>query len=220
MTTTLLIARHGNTFAKGDIIRRVGAGTDLPLVESGLKQGTMLGQYLRENNVKLDHVYSSPLKRALQTAENVLKAQGQSNLTIEIDNTFNEIDYGVDEGQPEDEVVSRIGKQALELWDNRAIVPDGWIVNPDDIISDWENFSKKVLAQHRDQTILVVTSNGTARFAPYLTGDFESFHANNNIKLSTGAVSSLTYNENTDNWDIKYWNTKPKDWLSDYNISI
>ncbi len=33
MTTKIIITRHGHTFAKGDVITRVGARTDLDLVE-------------------------------------------------------------------------------------------------------------------------------------------------------------------------------------------
>ena len=40
--TTLIIARHGNTFDKGDIPTRVGARTDLPLVEKGRAQAKAL----------------------------------------------------------------------------------------------------------------------------------------------------------------------------------
>jgi len=218
MTTTLLIARHGNTFASCDTVCRVGSGTNLPLVESGLKQGDMLGLYLRENNIKLASIYSGPLLRAQQTARNALKTSGQ-NLPIIVADTFNEINYGPDEGKPEAQVIARLGQDALTLWDSQAIVPDGWIVDPDEIIKGWKKFGAYIAEEYKDQTILVVTSNGTARFAPHLTGDFEAFRSEHTMKLSTGAISSMTYNEEENNWSVNYWNTKPKTWLEDHNIS-
>ena len=47
--TTLIIARHGNTFNPGDTPTRVGKHTDMPLVEKGEAQGRALGRYLKEH---------------------------------------------------------------------------------------------------------------------------------------------------------------------------
>jgi len=219
MTTTLLIARHGNTFSPDDVLCRVGAGTDLPLVKSGLQQGSYLGLFLREKNMRLDHVFTSPLQRTQQTAKKALAALGQ-NISLTIDPRFNEIDYGSDEGMPETLVQQRLGQKTLQQWDQNAIVPSGWNVNPEKMIQDWQNFGKEMISSYKNQTVLVVTSNGTARFAPYLTGDFEHFKKNHHIKLATGAVCSLTYLDQEQKWQVNYWNIKPKNWLEDHNIDI
>lgn len=204
--TTLLIARHGNTFSPGDILCRVGAGTDIPLVESGRAQGTYLGQFLAQKNLIPDIAYSSHLKRAKETASLALDAMGLS-LPITEDKIFNEIDYGPDEGKPEEDVVARLGEDVLKAWDKDAIVPNGWNVTPDELIQGWMDFGKTVAKNYAGKTILVVTSNGIARFAPYLTGDFDSFKQNHNIKLSTGAVSKMDFDGT--NWSVDFWNTKP-----------
>ena len=217
MPSKILIARHGNTFAKGDTIRRVGAKTDIPLVASGIEQAKMLGHYLRENNIKLAAAFSGPLQRAKQTAMEALKNSGNDNVELIIDNSFNEIDYGDDDGKAEDEVVTRIGKEALIKWDKEAIVPNGWLVEPEKIIQDWQNFAQMVTEKYEDKTVLVVTSNGTARFAPYLTGDFDAFKNSHKIKMATGAISSLLYDCDSNRWLVEYWNLKPKEWLEDHN---
>ncbi|MFI4963584.1 MAG: histidine phosphatase family protein, partial [Legionellales bacterium] len=110
--TRLLIARHGNTFGSGDTVRRVGT-TDLPLVESGLEQGRKLGAYLKQNNLTPDSIFTSTLKRAIQTAEQVQSVM-HTNVPIEALSIFNEIDYGPDENQPENRVIERIGIDALK----------------------------------------------------------------------------------------------------------
>ncbi|WP_242604803.1 phosphoglycerate mutase family protein [Fluoribacter gormanii] len=127
MSTRLLVARHGNTFAPGDIIRRVGT-TDLPLVDSGLNQGRMLGNYLKNNELIPDVIFTSKLKRAIQTAEQAQSTMG-TNLPIKTLAIFNEIDYGPDENQPEEDVVARLGKEAINAWETHAIVPEGWNVD-------------------------------------------------------------------------------------------
>jgi len=73
-----------------------------------------------------------------------------------------EIDYGVDENKPEADVVARLGREAIDLWDEKAIPPDGWAVEPAELIESWKNFLSEQ-AQHKEDA-LVVTSNGIARF--------------------------------------------------------
>lgn len=204
--TTLIIARHGNTFGPDDTPTRVGARTDLPLVESGRAQAEKIGKYLNENRMIPDVVYTSHLRRTIETAEIAIRASGFSNPTYQLD-MFNEVDYGPDENKTEDEVIARIGEQAIKDWDDHAIVPDGWIVEPDVIIEHWHKFADQVRAHDDDETVLVVTSNGIARFAPHITGDFEGFAAKHKIKLSTGALAIFEYKDG--NWVVKDWNLRP-----------
>lgn len=204
--TTLIIARHGNTFGPDDTPTRVGARTDLPLVESGIEQARAIGRYLSENRLIPDVVYTSNLKRTIETAEIAIKESGVTNPTYQLD-IFNEIDYGPDENKTEEEVVARIGTQAIKDWDEQAVVPDGWIVDPDEIIQNWLAFADQIRAHDDNETILVVTSNGIARFAPHITGDFEDFAATHPIKLSTGTLGILKHGDDT--WIVQDWNLKP-----------
>lgn len=204
--TTLIIARHGNTFEKGETPTRVGKHTDLQLTAKGLEQGAAIGRYLKENRFIPDVVYASNLQRTQQTAKAAIKASGISNPVFALD-IFDEIDYGPDENKPEDAVIARLGEQALADWDNKAIVPDGWVVDPQQIIDNWLNFGDQIRAHDDNETILVVTSNGIARFAPYLTGDFESFAAAHDIKMATGSLSVFEFSEGQ--WRVKDWGVRP-----------
>ena len=102
--------------------------------------------------------------------------------------------------------------QALVDWNEQAKVPQGWRVQPDVIIRNWLSFGERCRHDFAGQTILVVTSNGIARFAPHLSGDFEGFTRDYDIKISTGALCLLR--EQDDRWMIEQWNLKPADWLS------
>lgn len=208
MTIKLIIARHGNTFAAGDVVTRVGI-TDLPLVDSGLQQGRKLGAYLKQHNLIPDVIFTSELQRTQQTAEQA-QAVMQTNITTQSLSIFNEIDYGPDENQPEELVVTRIGKTALSEWEKNAVVPPGWKISPDTIIHNWFEFSALLRKDFNNKTILVVTSNGIARFAPYLTGDFIGFSANHHIKISTGALCQLELTPPADYWKCLAWNIKPE----------
>ena len=207
METKLLVARHGNTFAPGDIVRRVGI-TDLPLVDSGLNQGLLLGTYLKQNNLIPDVIFTSKLKRAIQTAQQAQSTMA-TDLPIETLSIFNEIDYGPDENQPEDTVVARVGKEALSVWEATAKVPEGWNVNPAEIIKNWMDFATLLKQDYAGKICLVVTSSGIARFSPYLTGDFATFRSQHDIKISTGALCLFENTSATDAWNCIEWNVKP-----------
>ena len=204
--TTLIIARHGNTFGPEDTPTRVGAKTDMPLVEKGEEQAKALGQYLQENRLIPDVVYCSTLQRTKQTAKIAIKESGVTNPIFELD-IFNEIDYGPDENKIEADVIERIGEQAIKDWDAHAKVPDGWKVDPEVIKENWKKFAEQICAFDDNETVLVVTSNGIARFAPYITDDFEGFREKYNIKLSTGAFGLLKHDGS--GWHVESWNVKP-----------
>lgn len=214
--TTLIIARHGNTFNPDDTPTRVGARTDLPLVDKGRTQAIALGRHLKDYDLMPDVVYSSNLLRTKETASLALKETGMKTHIYQMD-IFNEIDYGVDENQSEDKVIARLGREALEKWDKHAIAPDGWSVDPAQIIQNWQDFAGQISTTHDtltsedmdiSETILVVTSNGTARFAPHITGDFEGFASKYPIKLSTGALGIIKFSGGK--WEVLDWNIKPK----------
>ncbi|MDX2346108.1 MAG: histidine phosphatase family protein [Legionella sp.] len=200
--THLIIARHGNTFGPGDTPTRVGARTDIPLLQSGIEQAKSIHTYFKKNHIKPDIIYSSELKRTQQTAEHACP-----NMPITPLACFNEIDYGPDENQTEADVIARIGQSAIDAWNQHAIVPPGWQVNPRAIIQNWLNFGAMLQKKHANQTIFVVTSNGIARFAPYLTNNFDAFCENHAIKLKTGALSAFSYINTA--WQVNYWNLRP-----------
>ncbi len=108
---TLIVARHGNTFLKDEVPTRVGVRTDLPLVES--EKGERIGEYLKNNDLIPDVIYTSYLLRTIQTAIFATKSMGLKEVPFIVSKKFNEIDYGVDENKAELEVCYRLGFEAL-----------------------------------------------------------------------------------------------------------
>jgi 2,3-bisphosphoglycerate-dependent phosphoglycerate mutase len=205
----LIIARHGNTFGPGDTIRRVGARTDLPLVESGRKQAEALGRTLQQCSPTLSSITCGSLTRLQETAALICSQFGNS-LTPSIDPRFNELDYGEHDGMPEDEFLQAITTEALKEWNERAIPLPEWKINREELIDHWKNFSNEMKRGLYGDTALIVTSNGMARFAPYLTEDFEAFRKTHPLKLSTGAYGVFTYSEDHQHWHIEEWNVRPR----------
>lgn len=213
--TRLVIARHGNTFGPGDTVTYVGARTDLPLVDKGREQAQALGRYLKMHNLLPDAVYCSELQRTRETAELALKEARIREPVFPLA-IFNEIDYGPDENKTRDEIVARIGERALQDWDERSIVPDGWHIAPKALTQSWRGFADHIHACEDTvhggvldirETVLVVTSNGVARFAPLIARNFEEYSAQGSFKLATGALGILE--QDGEDWIISGWNIRP-----------
>lgn len=214
----LIIARHGNTFRPGETPTRVGAGTDLPLVEE--TRARSIGRYLKDKGLTPDRVLAAPLKRTMQTAALALEEAGLSLPILPMED-FREIDYGPDENRTEDEVMERLGRlacpaeashdeimakgqEAIELWNANGTVPSGWRVDPAELAAVWKKFAADI----RDgETVLVVSSNGVIRFAPHITEGYDDFCAQYDIKTATGGVCIF---ENAGGvWECREWNVKP-----------
>lgn len=83
----IILARHGETDWNASEIFRGRA--DVPLNENGLQQAKLLGEYLSKE--KIDFIYSSPLIRAVKTAEAIARPY---LIDINIIQNLIDIDYG------------------------------------------------------------------------------------------------------------------------------
>ena len=116
--TRLIVVRHGNTFNTGDVICRVGSATDIPLTETGMKQAYAAGEMIAELGFVPEVIFHAPLQRTCQSAVGV--AASFPDVKLEEAEFLSELDYGNDDGKPEDEVVLRIGI----VENSAAITPD------------------------------------------------------------------------------------------------
>jgi broad specificity phosphatase PhoE len=118
MTTTLLFVRHGSTMWTARPSRYQGR-TDLPLTTRGRLEAGQLADRLR--TVKLDAIYSSPLRRARETA--VVLAQDRG-MPLDTDERIIELSYGDWEGKGLAEV-ERDDAEALTAWAAGMATPPG-----------------------------------------------------------------------------------------------
>ncbi len=205
MTRSVFIVRHGNTFDKGDTVTRVGARTDLPLSGSGQTQVEQLAAHFAFTQPDgFAAVFASPLQRTQQTANAILAMQDHAP-TIETLEFLREIDYGPDENLPEDVVVARIGAAALEAWEADATPPPGWQVDPSELIQAWRDLFTRIAQDRSDaRSVLVVTSNGVARFALGAAAGADDHP----LKLKTGAYGRIDVGPAGDAV-VADWNVRP-----------
>lgn len=224
--TTLIVARHGNTFEKGDVILRVGARTDLPLTAEGRAQGRRLGAKLAESDLRPTAFYSAPLRRTLETASEIASAQ-ELNAEPLVEEFLTELDYGADDGRPEAEVARRLGQvelgddaknatpeeleaaglTALKRWDAEKRLPLGWAFlqeRVDRLGDDWRSFAARIVVEHSGETVVATTSNGIARFATAILPPDAPIPEK--LKLATGAFGVFVWNG--ESWRLDAWNVR------------
>jgi len=106
----IILARHGETVWNIEKIYRGRA--DVNLDEMGIKQAELLGNYL--SNWGLEAIYSSPLRRALDTANIVARYQ---KIGVQIAEGLIDFDYGEWQALPEQEV-KKLYPALLNEWHN------------------------------------------------------------------------------------------------------
>lgn len=99
MPMELYAARHGETISNAEK-RLAGREVDSPLTEKGIEQAKQLGETLK--NLHFDAVYSSPLKRAVDTAGIALGSPLGHQYKIKLDPRLAEIGLGVMSGMTYD----------------------------------------------------------------------------------------------------------------------
>ena len=106
--TEIVLVRHGETEWNVEEIFR--GRIDVELNETGIKQAQLLAEYLRDVNVEA--VYSSPLRRALRTAEIIA---GSQQLEVKVAPALIDFDYGEWQGLPHQEVKEKY-KELYIKW--------------------------------------------------------------------------------------------------------
>ena len=108
--TEITLVRHGETEWNVEEIFR--GRIDIELNETGIRQAKLLAEYLGQ--IKIAAVYSSPLKRALRTAD-IIAAPHQ--LRVEIAPGLIDFDYGKWQGLPHQEVKEKY-QELYSRWLN------------------------------------------------------------------------------------------------------
>jgi alpha-ribazole phosphatase len=183
----LLIARHGQT--KHNLDRRYQGITDAPLNETGAAQASQLADRLLGE--KLDVIYSSDLKRCVQTAELVAK---KYNLHINKDGRLREISFGEWEGMSYNEIQAQ-SPDLLEKWMNDpAHIPPPNGETLIQLATRVKAAVDEIKPQHAEQTVLFVTHGGVIRTLLCLSLGID-LNRHLQFESATGSISELSFYE-------------------------
>jgi ribonuclease H / adenosylcobalamin/alpha-ribazole phosphatase len=148
-STATLLLRHGQT--PMSVQRRYSGRSDPPLTEVGVRQAAAAAKRLASAGI--DAIVSSPLRRAVRTAEEVAAVTG---VPVTADEGFRETDFGAWEGLTFAEV--------RERWPSEVTT---WLADPSVAPPGGESFTQvservtaalhRILAERAHQTVLVVS---------------------------------------------------------------
>ena len=146
--TELILVRHGETEWNVEEVFR--GRIDIELNETGLRQTELLAQYL--SGLNIDAVYSSPLRRALNTAEVIARYH---KLKVEIASGLTDFNYGKWQGLLHQEVKRRYKKLHLQWLENPHLIrmPDGESL--DEVRERALTVVDEVVAKHEGTVVLV-----------------------------------------------------------------
>jgi len=180
----LILARHGETLWNVEKVFRGRA--DVNLDEVGIKQAELLGRYL--SNWELEAIYSSPVKRALDTANIVARYQ---KVAVRIAEGLIDFDFGEWQSLPEQEV-ERLYPAILNEWHNnpdKVKMPGGESLT--DVRRRAVEVVSDVLSRHQGNVLLVSHRVVIKVLICYLLG-LDNSHFRN-ISQDVGGITIFNY---------------------------
>ena len=180
----LILARHGETMWNVEKVFRGRADVNLDKV--GIKQAELLGKYL--SNWELEAIYSSPVKRALNTANIVARYQ---KVAVRIAEGLIDFDFGEWQSLPEQEV-KRLYPAILNEWHNspdKVKMPGGESL--EDVRRRAVEVVNDVLFRHQGNVLLVSHRVVIKVLICYMLG-LDNSHFRN-INQDVGGITLFDY---------------------------
>jgi broad specificity phosphatase PhoE len=147
--TKVYLVRHGQTaWNLGEVFR---GRADIPLDETGKKEVHLAGEALKDET--LHAIYSSPLSRSMETAENIAKFQNVPVTPLE---AIIDISYGEWEGKPLVEVQEKY-PDLYSIWlgePDKIQFPGGETLA--EVQSRAMEAVERLVAKHTDENIALV----------------------------------------------------------------
>lgn len=194
----ILWVRHGLT----DYLRqnRYQGWSDTPLNREGKSEIRSLRNRICQENVEV--IFSSPLKRALESARTLAR---YLRLDVEVDERLKEMNFGAWEGMTYDEITTKF-PEAFRWWERDLLTfkpAGGESIN--ELRMRVESFLRD-LAAREEETILIVTHGGVIRSSLL---HFLDLPAAIFWKFELATAGLTTVNQSIDHCSLASLNWKP-----------
>lgn len=189
------LLRHGQSVANHEEILQ--GQLDSPLSERGQREVQLLAEFWKANGVHFDLIISSPLQRAVQTAQTIASAQA---IPMELDPAWMERNFGKAEGLP----FAKLGLLRREM-------PSPSIFDPafESGESEWDLYQRAGEALRdvicRPQgSYLIVTHGSILNAALYVVLGMppRSSRENTRFRIENCAYSTLEYDGEHKRWFV------------------
>ncbi len=118
---TLILLRHGNSVWNQQNL--FTGWVDVDLSDQGRAEAKRAGELLAESGIKPDLLYTSRLKRAINTAHIALNAAERSWIDVKRDWRLNERHYGALQGKDKAQTLAEYGPEQFQIWRRSFDVP-------------------------------------------------------------------------------------------------
>lgn len=195
MKTIVYLTRHGQT--EWNIEKRLQGRGDSPLTKSGIERAQELRD--RIDTIEIDIIYTSPIKRAYDTA-NILK--GNKEIAVVTDNGLMEMCFGDYEGRKTDDVKKENPEWDIDLimhGDVNLSAPNG--ENLESVRNRVKNSMDFIINENRGKSVLVVAHGITLKALMYYFNDKEV----NSEVMGQATLTKVIVNDKND-FFIEYKN--------------
>jgi broad specificity phosphatase PhoE len=197
----IYLTRHGQD--EDNALGILNGHRDKPLTEIGIRQAHNLAEIIKNDNIVIDKIYSSPLIRTKQTAEIVAKT---NNLEMEEMPLLIERDFGVMSGQYVKDIEKLCSPDIIKTEKIIYFLNAPQSENFINLLLRAEKILKQINETHQNQNILLVTHGdiGKMIYAAYYNLNWQNvlrqFHFGNtellllspNSKAKNSHISKAT----------------------------
>ena len=197
----LVLLRHGQS--QWNLENRFTGWKDIELSENGMLEAKESGRLIKEKKIPIDIVYSSALKRSIDTAIIAMKEANYDHLfnngeLIIIKNiAVNERDYGDLTGLNKKETAEKYGKEQVHIWRRSYDVnPPGGesLKNVVERVKPYfENTMKKDLENRKN---ILLSAHGNSLRALFLILNFYTAETISTAEIPTGKPFIIEYENN------------------------
>tara|TARA_B100000575_G_C22900029_1_gene523257 strand:+ start:32 stop:751 length:720 start_codon:yes stop_codon:yes gene_type:complete len=152
MKRKLILLRHGES--QWNLENKFTGWMDVDLTKKGIIEAQSAGSLIFKNNINIDIVYCSYLKRAVRTCKICLDQMKSGGLKVKYDWRLNERHYGALQGLNKSETTKKHGKEQVLKWRRSYDIPP-----PKMKINDEKHPSNDKLYKNVDPNLLPSTES-------------------------------------------------------------
>ena len=125
----LVLVRHGQSI--WNLENRFTGWVDVDVTDKGREEARAAGQLLKAHGYRIDHAFTSVLKRAIRTCWIILDELDQMWVPVSKDWRLNERHYGALTGLNKAETAKQYGDEQVHIWPRSYATPPP-ALDPDD----------------------------------------------------------------------------------------
>lgn len=179
----IYLIRHGQTDWNAE--GKIQGSTDIALNEAGRRQAACLAKGMERRPVA--QIFSSPLKRALETAQAIGRCQ---KVTVETVEELKEVNFGVWEGLTMKEIENRYPKENRQWLENPTSITPAKGETKDELKKRSAQAVRQILAHGKGDIAVVVHGAIMAYLTEYLMRNDPDHKA---IIVENASITTLEY---------------------------